>query len=82
MLGAKSSCKDRWRQVLSEAERIKKKHLLTLEPGISTMQTNEMKSAGLRLVLPAAIHDSYQESQCEWLLEVNSFLGLVRQKQA
>ncbi|WP_419627422.1 type II restriction endonuclease, partial [Thiolapillus sp.] len=31
MLGAKSTCKDRWRQVLSEAERIPDKHLLTLE---------------------------------------------------
>src|SRR5262249_19070271 len=31
MLGVKSSCKDRWRQVLSEADRITDKHLLTLE---------------------------------------------------
>src|SRR5690606_20658382 len=29
MLGVKSSCKDRWRQVLAEADRIEKKHLLT-----------------------------------------------------
>ena len=35
MLGAKSTLKDRWRQVLSEAARIEDKHLLTLEPGIS-----------------------------------------------
>lgn len=35
MLGAKSTCKDRWRQVLSEADRIEKKHLLTLESAIS-----------------------------------------------
>ena len=33
MLGAKSTCKDRWRQVLAEAEKINRKHLLTLEPG-------------------------------------------------
>lgn len=42
MLGAKSTCKDRWRQVLSEAGRISRKHLLTLEPSISTNQTDEM----------------------------------------
>lgn len=30
MLGAKSTCKDRWRQVLLEAERVTHKHLLTL----------------------------------------------------
>ncbi|GMN04539.1 type II restriction endonuclease [Erythrobacter sp. MTPC3] len=43
MLGAKSTLKDRWRQVLSEAERIENKHLLTLEPGISENQTSEMQ---------------------------------------
>ena len=35
MLGAKSTCKDRWSQILPEAERIPLKHLVTLEPGIS-----------------------------------------------
>lgn len=43
MLGVKSTCKDRWRQVLSEADRIEHKHLLTLESAISENQTNEMK---------------------------------------
>ena len=45
MLGVKSSCKDRWRQVLSEADRIEKKHLLTLESAISENQTNEIGRA-------------------------------------
>src|SRR4029079_2208719 len=31
MLAAKTTCKDRWRQVLDEAKRIRSKHLLTLE---------------------------------------------------
>lgn len=35
MLGVKSTCKDRWRQVLIEANRINRKHLLTLEVAIS-----------------------------------------------
>jgi len=35
MLGVKTTCKDRWRQVLAEANRISEKHLLTLEPAIS-----------------------------------------------
>ncbi|MCH8013936.1 MAG: hypothetical protein IH823_03975 [Candidatus Dadabacteria bacterium] len=34
MLGIKTTCKDRWRQVLNEAARIKSKHILILEPGI------------------------------------------------
>ncbi len=38
MLGVKSSCKDRWRQVLAEARRIERKHLLTLETAISQIR--------------------------------------------
>ncbi|MCK5724549.1 MAG: restriction endonuclease, partial [Gammaproteobacteria bacterium] len=52
MLGVKSSCKDRWRQVLSEADRIDSKHLLTLEAAISTNQTDEMQAKKLQLVVP------------------------------
>ena len=37
-LGAKTTCKDRWRQVLSQADRIPRKHLFTLQPGISSNQ--------------------------------------------
>jgi hypothetical protein len=81
MLGAKSTCKDRWRQVLSEAQRIENKHLLTLEPGISENQTDEMKSKKLQLVLPAAIHDSYRPSQRAWLMNVVSFVELVVNRQ-
>jgi len=44
MLGVKSTCKDRWRQVLAEAQRLQEKHLLTLEPGISTFQLDEVTS--------------------------------------
>jgi hypothetical protein len=63
MLGSKSSCKDRWRQVLSETERIPHKHLLTLEPGISENQTDEMRAKLLQLVLPASLHTTYREAQ-------------------
>ena len=78
MLGAKSTCKDRWRQVLSEAERIKEKHLLTLEPGISEKQTNQMKANQLTLVIPRDIHITYKSSQLKYILEVKDFLNLVR----
>ena len=81
MLGAKSTCKDRWRQVLSEAERIPAKHLLTLEPGISENQTDEMKAKKLQLVLPAALHETYREIQRPWLFSVSDFLKLVKQRQ-
>lgn len=81
MLGVKTTCKDRWRQVLSEAARIPNKHLLTLEPGISENQTDEMKAQNLQLVLPAAIHDTYQETQKAWLMNLKDFMKYVSIKQ-
>ncbi|MFN3399253.1 MAG: type II restriction endonuclease, partial [Ferrovibrio sp.] len=75
VLGVKSTCKDRWRQVLAEADRVPEKHLLTLEPGISENQTNEMQAKGLQLVLPKALHSSYRDSQKKWLFSVADFLA-------
>lgn len=81
MLGVKSTCKDRWRQVLSEADRIEKKHLLTLEAAISTNQTDEMKSKQLQLVVPEKIHKSFTKNQQEWLLDIQTFIETVKLKQ-
>jgi hypothetical protein len=78
MLGVKSSCKERWRQVLAEAERIKAKHLLTLEPGISESQTAEMRKNNLHLVLPRSLHATYNPRQRDWLMDVSSFIGAVQ----
>lgn len=82
MLGVKTSCKDRWRQILAEANEVTKKHLLTLEPGISTNQTDEMQSQSLQLVVPSPIFSSYGANQQDWLLNVQDFIVLVREKQA
>lgn len=81
MLGAKSTLKDRWRQVLSEAERIEIKHLLTLEPGISENQTTEMQAKQLQLVLPRQLHESFRPAQQTWLMNVSEFLSLVNDRQ-
>jgi hypothetical protein len=82
MLGVKTSCKDRWRQVLAEADRIEQKHLATLEPGISQEQTAEMASKNLCLVLPESLHSSYQKQQLKGIINLKQFIELVRQKQA
>lgn len=81
MLGAKSTCKDRWRQVLSEANRISNKHLLTLEAAISTNQTDEMVSKHLQLVVPRSIHKTYTTRQQDWLMDVNAFIELLIKNQ-
>ncbi|GHT84053.1 type II restriction endonuclease [Betaproteobacteria bacterium] len=80
MLASKSTCKDRWRQILNEAARIPNKHLITLEPGISENQTNEMKNERVQLVLPHGLHSTYTPAQREWLMNVAGFVDLVQSR--
>ena len=53
-LAAKTTCKDRWRQVLNEADRLRSqnKFLCTLQQGISSAQLEEMKSEKVVSVVP------------------------------
>jgi hypothetical protein len=82
MLGVKSTCKDRWRQVLAEADRIDDKHLLTLEPSISVNQTDEMRQRRLQLVLPYRLHATYTTAQQQWLMPVSDLMSLLLERQA
>ena len=59
MLAVKTTCKDRWRQVLEEAGRLEVKHLLTLQEGVSVTQFRQMTEAGLRLVVPTGLQGSF-----------------------
>jgi len=81
MLGAKTTCKDRWRQVLSEANRIPSKHLVTLEAAISGAQLEEMRSHQVQLVIPSPIHSTYSAGQKGYLMDVHGLIQSVRQTQ-
>lgn len=81
LLAVKTTCKDRWRQVLSEANRIENKHLLTLEPGISEPQTDQMKNNKLQLVIPQRHFPTYTKKQQSWLINIKTFIDLVSEKQ-
>ncbi len=82
MLGAKTTCKDRWRQVLSEANRIAFKHLVTLEAAISDAQLEEMRTWQLQLVVPTPIQSTYTAKQQDYLLNMASFIDVVKRSQA
>lgn len=77
MLAVKTSCKDRWRQILSEAKRVKTKHLITLEPGISIDQTSEMASKDVQLIIPEDLHVTYTSDQQGYIISLYDFLKLV-----
>lgn len=82
MLGSKSSLKDRWRQILAEADRIPEKHLLTLTPRLSENQTEQMRASKVHLVIPDRLHETYKESQRAHLTSLADFIGLVEKRQA
>ena len=78
MVASKSTCKDRWRQVLTEAQRIPRKHLFTLEPSISPHQTTEMQSHHIQLVVPEAISQTYTAEQRTWLMNLSGLITETR----
>jgi hypothetical protein len=82
VLGAKATCKDRWRQLLDEADRVKVKHLMTLEPSISTKQTDSMQNRLVQLIVPSRIHPTFKESQRTWLWTLQRFIDHARRLQA
>lgn len=82
MLAAKTTCKDRWRQVISEADRIKVKHLLTLQEGVSAAQFREMHHAGIRLVVPRVLFSRYPDDVRPLLQTVEQFVAEVRSANA
>lgn len=81
MLGVKTSSKDRWRQILSEAARINPKHLITLEPSISKNQTEEMIADNVQLVIPIGIYETYSKEQQKNIFTLSDFVKLVLDKQ-
>ena len=80
MLAVKTTVKDRWRQILQEADRIQTKHLLTLQEGVSDNQWQEMRQAGVVLVVPTPLKHHYPAHMQADILSVQEFIDLVRQR--
>jgi hypothetical protein len=78
MLAAKFTAKDRWRQVLHEALRIRNKHLLTMEATISLSQLEGMKSGNLQPVVPRGYLELYSVAARPLLISFGTFVQEVR----
>lgn len=81
VLGAKTTCKDRWRQVLTEADRAKEKYLFTLQQGISKNQLKEMHDAHLTLVVPHKYIASFPQEYQSDMSDLSGFIRMVKNKQ-
>lgn len=83
MLAAKTTCKDRWRQILNEADRLKddKKYLCTLQQGISVAQMNEMRDEGVVLVVPKPHISAYSKEVQDRIWTVQKFISYVKERE-
>lgn len=80
-LAAKTTCKDRWRQVINEADRLRNrpKFLCTLQQGISTTQMDEMASEGVVLVVPKPYISSYPRERQDRIWTLSKFIAFVKE---
>lgn len=80
-LAAKTTCKDRWRQILNEADRLRDdyKYLCTLQQGISVNQLTEMESEKVILVVPQKYHSAYPKEKRNQIWTVHRFITHVKE---
>lgn len=80
-LAAKTTCKDRWRQIINEADRLrnKPKYLCTLQQGISTDQMDEMQGENVILVVPKPYIASYPADYQDRIWTISKFVSYVRE---
>lgn len=80
-LAAKTTCKDRWRQVITEADRLrdKPKYLCTLQQGISPAQMDEMQAENVILVVPKPYITTYPGDRQDRIWTLSKFVGYVRE---
>ncbi len=79
-LAAKTTCKDRWRQVLNEADRLrdKPKYLCTLQQGISEAQMDEMQVENVILVVPKPYIATYPKGRRDRIWTLARFVQFVK----
>ena len=78
VLASKTTCKDRWRQILNEADRIQTKHLFTLQQGISKNQLEEMYKYNVCLVVPKPYLTSFPTEFRSKILTLDGFVNHIQ----
>ncbi len=80
-LAAKTTCKDRWRQILNEADRLRdeNKYLCTMQQGISSAQMDEMQAEKVILVVPSAYIKTYPKEKQPRIWTVGKFVDYVKE---
>jgi type II restriction enzyme len=80
VVGVKTTCKDRWGQVVKEARRVRHKHILTTQRGIASGQLGEMHAANVSLVVPKSIQADYPREREIEMLTISGFIDTVKSR--
>ena len=80
-LAAKTTCKDRWRQILNEADRLRdeNKYLCTMQQGISAAQMDEMQAEKVILVVPKPYITAYPKDRRDRIWTVGRFVDYIKE---
>ena len=83
-LAAKTTCKDRWRQILNEADRLRDrpKYLCTLQQGMSPNQLDEMAAENVILVVPRDYLAAYPLVKRNGIWTIQRFVNYVKSVEA
>ncbi|MCP3420353.1 type II restriction endonuclease [Nocardioides pinisoli] len=81
-LAAKTTTKERWRQIVTEATRIGVRHLITMDPGLVPDTLSAMAENNVIPVLPQPVIDMYPGSMRASMMNVADFIALVREREA
>ena len=84
VLAAKTTCKDRWRQILTEADRNSAgpHYLVTLQQGNSPKQLEEMRADNVRLIVPKQYINAYPPEFRNDIWTLKRFIDEVKRKEA
>lgn len=80
-LAAKTTCKDRWRQIINEADRLRgrPKYLCTLQQGISSAQMDEMEAEQVILVVPKPYIKAYPADKQDRIWTIGKFVEFIKE---
>lgn len=80
-MNAKSTTRERWKQVLKEATRLTQRHLGTLDPNMSTATIRDATESGVRVVVPEPVADLYPVEAQRDLWTLQDFVAHVSSMQ-
>lgn len=75
MVGLKTTCKERWAQIGRESKRVTKKHLLTLQKGISANQLEQIYEDNITLIVPQELIDNYPKEWRDRIYTIERFVN-------